>query len=779
MIVFGTKAETLRNISNTHLGENVLPLIMFTIEEWQKNNQMIWHKVVKEGWAETALIIRSSAKNEDTNSQSMAGRYTSITDVLGENAFFESVNQVVLSYDQDNLEDQVLVQPMLENVILSGVAFTIDPNSGGNYYVINYDDKTGSTSTVTSGNGKESKLFYYFKNSDLPSNKNLKTICDYLVKLEILFEQNNLDVEFAITNTEKFYVLQVRPLCITNEIADFIEQKNNLSRIAAKVKYNNSKKPFLYGKKTVYGVMPDWNPAEMIGIRPKPLAMSLYKEIITDTIWAYQRHNYGYNNLRSFPLMVDFCGLPYIDVRVSFNSFIPSNLEATLSEKLINYYLDRLIESPCKHDKVEFEIIFSCYTLDLPKRIKVLEKYGFSQEEINNILEALKALTNNITNSQTGLWRKDYEKIKVLEQRKKEIMQSDMDIVSKVYWLLEDCKRYGTLPFAGLARAAFIAMQMLESLVTIKIIDRETFNDFLNDLTTISSTMRNDFIALSKRSFLQKYGHLRPGTYDITSQRYDDTPDMYFDWEKEGDELTKIEMKATGSFKLSLLQMKKIRDELVKHGLTDDVLGLFDFIKFAIEGREYSKFIFTQNLSEILLLLRELGQNNGVSVDNCAFCDIQSIKKLYNSSDDIKQTINDSIECGKLKYAQTSNICLPPLIVDEGDIWKFFIPDTQPTYVTLKKASGKVAYTAGEFYEDIFGSILMIPYADPGFDWIFSHDINGFITEYGGANSHMAIRAGELGIPAVIGVGKKMFDVLRKAQTLEIDASLKKVNVLK
>ena len=31
--------------------------------------------------------------------------------------------------------------------------------------------------------------------------------------------------------------------------------------------------------------MPDWNPAEIIGIKPKPLALSLYRELITDHIW--------------------------------------------------------------------------------------------------------------------------------------------------------------------------------------------------------------------------------------------------------------------------------------------------------------------------------------------------------------------------------------------------------------------------------------------------------------------------------------------------------------
>ena len=85
--------------------------------------------------------------------------------------------------------------------------------------------------------------------------------------------------------------------------------------------------PFLYGNRAIYGVMPDWNPAEIVGIKPHTLALSLYREIITDAIWAYQRDNYGYRNLRSFPLLVELEGMPYIDIRVSFNSFIPASLD--------------------------------------------------------------------------------------------------------------------------------------------------------------------------------------------------------------------------------------------------------------------------------------------------------------------------------------------------------------------------------------------------------------------------------------------------------------------
>lgn len=779
----GTKAETLKLLYGQLEGAKVLPQYAFIAADWKKHRDAIVSEIYCLPWKDK-LIVRSSALNEDTSSGSQAGKYESVGNISNETEFAVAVERVINSYDEVNDLNQVLVQPMLENVSICGVAFTLDPNNLGNYYVINYDE-TGSTSAVTAGNSAGSRLYYRFKSHKMSEEEcekpdEMQRLCLVLKELEDFFEQDNLDVEFAYTEDGALYILQVRSLCIVADLRiDVEKQKTELEHIKTKIESQQRKHPFLCGEKTVYSVMTDWNPAEMIGIRPKPLAKSIYQEIITDNIWAYQRDNYGYRNLRSFPLMVDFCGLPYIDVRVSFNSFIPAELEEDLSEKLVNYYIECLRRNPEKHDKAEFDIVFSCYTMDLPERIQILKEHGFSEEEIGKIVQSLRNVTNGIIDHEKGLWRKDYAKIETLSQRYNEIMNSDLSKVEKVYWLLEDCKRYGTLPFAGLARAGFIAVQMLQSLEKCGVISRADYDAFMNGVKTVSSEMNDDYKMLSKSAFLKKYGHLRPGTYDICSPRYDEAPDLYFDWEHDEEDYIDREKEV---FRLSLEQLKKLRAMLSENELTNDVLGLMDFIKSAIEGREYGKFAFTRSLSKAIQLISQIGEEAGIAKEDCAYVDIQVIRSLYASTKDAKDSLLRAISLAKENYAFTQAITLPPIITTPDDVLCFYYPDSEPNYITSGEVIGEVVVIEGsENLENnsFSGKILLIPSADPGYDWIFSYGIGGFITMYGGANSHMAIRAGELGIPAAVGVGAKEFERFKNARNLEIDCAAKFIRILK
>ncbi len=778
VVDLGTKADTLNRLYGLLSHAEVLSQFCFTVNEFRTNRNKIINDFRNLPWNKK-VIVRSSAINEDTNEKSQAGRFKTVINVENDVMFESAVHAVIDSYEDENPCNQVLVQPMLENVKICGVAFTRDPNSLGNYYVINYDE-SGSTSAITSGSGSANRLLYVFKGNDEDQPEWIRRFCMVLRELEDLFGQDPLDVEFAVDNRGGVFILQVRMLCIHGQTVDYQSQYEALKRVEAKIRMEACPKPYLCGNRNIYGVMPDWNPAEMIGIRPKALALSLYREMITDSVWAYQRDNYGYRNLRSFPLMVDFCGLPYIDVRVSFNSFVPAELEEAISEKLVNYYLDRLAMEPAKHDKIEFDIVFSCYALDLPERIQVLEEYGFTQDEIQRILCALRNVTNKVINPQTGLWRKDYEKIGILEDRYHIITDSDMDELEKIYWLIEDCKRYGTLPFAGLARGAFIAVQFLESMVKKGILSEEDYQNFMNDVDTVGSNMNRDFNSMTRTEFLKKYGHLRPGTYDINSLRYDEAPDLYFNWK---DKIHGMEDNAQKNrkkkFSLSMDQMHHLKDILEESGLHNDILGLMDFIKTVIEGREYGKFIFTRSLSKVIQMIGNLGGKYGLGREECAYLNIQAVKGLYSSAQDTGKVLRRSVAEGKENHKIAKALVLPPLLISPNDIWGFHYPDTEPNFITMKRAEGETVVLDGYMEPaDIAGKIVLISCADPGYDWIFSHHVRGFVTMYGGANSHMAIRAGELGIPAVIGVGEKQYGKLQKARALEIDGMAKTVRAL-
>ena len=218
---------------------------------------------------------------------------------------------------------------------------------------------------------------------------------------------------------------------------------------------------------------------------------------------------------------------------------------------------------------------------------------------------------------------------------------------------------------------------------------------------------------------------------------------------------------------------------LQEHGLGEDVLGLFSFIKAAIEGREQAKFIFTRNVSDILKYLGAWGERKGFSREDMSYADIRVIKDVYSGSVNEKEVLRQSIEAGKVAYAVGEGIVLPPLIADESAVKSFVVPESQPNFVTQNRVQGELFKIKQSADVGMEGRILLIESADPGYDWIFSHKIKGFITKYGGANSHMAIRAGELGLTAVIGAGSLLYDRLMTASVIEIDAPKKQVNILR
>jgi len=768
-LAFSTKAGTLAILQGVLKTARIAPLHVFTVAQWQADC-LVCMSGITDYLGAGPWIVRSSCGREDGATHSNAGAFLSIPNV-DEHRLQAAVEEVIDSYGKREPTDEVLIQPMLTEVVRSGVAFSHDPNTCAPYRIVNWSEGS-NTAAVTGGTG--GRVWQQAALSAVPPMPTFSPIVALLDELLALFGEVPLDCEFAVTleaNVEVLWLLQVRPLVVPETPESETAQAVRLESIQRKVARGMQPHPFLMGRRTVYGVMPDWNPAEIVGIRPKPLALSLYRELITDAIWAYQRHNYGYRNLRSFPLMPHFFGLPYIDVRLSFNSFIPADLDEGLAGRLVDHYIDRLLSEPTLHDKVEFEIVFSCYTLDLPQRLERLAEAGFSKHEREAISQSLRKLTNRIVHPKEGLWRGDAAKIDILNIRREELLASSADPLERIYWLLEDAKRYGTLPFAGLARAGFVAVQMLKSLVAVGVFSDADYDAFIGSVSTVSGQLSRDRSTLDKVTFLSRYGHLRPGTYDIMSPRYDEEPDLYFDWSQRP-----AVPAPTKPFALTLPQMREIAKLLEAHGLEPDPVGLFDFMQAGIELRELAKFHFTRNLSDVLALIVEVGGQYGFCRDDLAYCDIASFKELHVAASNPKDVLLHSIEQGKARYAETTKVSLPPLIAKPEDVWAFEWPETAPNFITQKQVTAPVV--GCDAREELAGALVCIPNADPGFDWLFAYPIAGLITAWGGANSHMAIRAGELGLPAAIGAGEVLYQRWSSAKRLHMDCAGRRVEVL-
>ena len=705
---FDTKSNTLKKLQGGLKYGKILPQVSFNVAEYKNSN---YKKIISSvNWinSKDPLIVRSSSMSEDSLHESLAGHFESVLDVTGDEELDKAIEKVVKSFKDHNENDQIFIQPMLTSFDISGVAFTRDPSNAGHYYVVNYDNsRTATTSSVTDGSSNLNSYYHFksIKKSDIHWVNNLLKL---LRELEGIFLTDALDVEFAIQD-DVVFLFQVRPLILEgSDNVGLPEQEKCLNDIDRFINSKSKTHPYLLGDSPVYGVMPDWNPAEIIGIRPKPLSLSLYKDLVTDGVWAYQRDNYGYRNLRGFPLLYNLAGFPYIDVRISFTSFIPKDLNIKTANKLVNYYLNYLRANPKHHDRVEFDIVFSCYTFNTKERLLDLKNHDFTDNECSEIENSLKQLTNSIINDRTGLWRKDVAKIDELKIRQKTIVNGELEKIEKIYWLMEDCKRYGTLPFAGLARAGFIAVEILRSLVTNNVFSEHEYEDFMGSVNTISSDIFSDFNSLSKVDFIDKYGHLRPGTYDIESCRYDENFNTFF-----GDGV--VSEQDHNHFSLSLDSMNDLNNLLEIHGIEHGALSLLNFIKSAIEAREYAKFIFTKSLSDAMLLISELGSDFGLSNEDLSYLDVRDITNLYSSSSNIEESIRQSIKKGKESYRVARGLSFPPIITSCNNVWCYEQTEGDPNFITLLSAEGHVVNISNS-PKNLKNCILMIPSADPGYD---------------------------------------------------------------
>jgi phosphohistidine swiveling domain-containing protein len=275
---------------------------------------------------------------------------------------------------------------------------------------------------------------------------------------------------------------------------------------------------------------------------------------------------------------------------------------------------------------------------------------------------------------------------------------------------------------------------------------------------------------LDRNVFLRKYGHLRPGTYEVTSLRYDERDDLFLD------DAVQVHPLEAPVFELSPEEREGLDGLLCEAGL--DVLdahGLLSYASKAIAGREYVKFVFTRTLSDALSALVVWGERHGLSRDDMSYLDWPSISKSlsYPIMDDVDRYYLDKADAARRSMTAAHAFRLAHILYGVRDVYVATVNRSVPNFVGVGSASGQIVELTAETSASIKieRKIVCIGNADPGFDWIFTKRPAALVTRFGGANSHMAIRCAEFGLPAAIGCGEQIYERIVAAGSAEINCA--------
>lgn len=777
---FGTKAETLERIVPLLTVANVPGLQYFTVGDWKARTGETLDSIATQ-FQGKKIIVRSSALAEDAGLAAKAGAFLSIpkVDSSDREEVKQAVSAVILSYAKFDgadpcSENQVLVQEMIENVSMSGVIFTQEMNTGAPYYVVNYDDESGSTASVTSGEYNNRTIYVLRSCVDKVTSTRFTKVFRAVKEIEKLVDDSSIDIEFALTANYEFQLLQVRRITtkpnwnrgITNRVVDKVHRVCELLQKRYQLTETRETKKL----DVVLGNMPDWNPAEMIGAAPRPLSSSLYRHLITDSSWRFARRQMNYHHRPGRPLMLLIAGQPYIDVLESFYSFLPSGLTVEIQDKLVGAWLNTLRENHHLHDKVEFDVALTAYTLDFSEQVERLIPGVLSEKELVLYGEKLRRQAEQFINFELASVIEQFQKVDLLNARRKEMLEHSSPNLDLVAALLEDAIEYGTIPFSILARHGFVARSILQSLVAKGILSLEEMEQFRQAIPTVASDYLIDLQevtsgSISKADFMENYGHLRPGTYDILSLRYDQR-----DAGSESFGAGKGISRETREFILTDDLRARVTKALKHAGLNCSVKQLFDYIEKSTQGREYAKLQFTKNLSDSLEVLALWGEKIGLSRDELSYINITDIfdSRLTSNGRFLEESLRELSQKNADEYTINSAVKLPFLITSINDLYVVPLAVHEANYITKKDVTADVVVISGADFDPsaLDNKIVAIESADPGFDWIFSRSIVGLVTKFGGANSHMAIRCAEFNLPAAIGCGEQIFHRVIKSRSI-------------
>jgi glutamine kinase len=735
-----------------------LPFLAFEVSEWKANPERVL-KRIRLASLGPALAVRSCVGMEDAIEREPPGFFDSVLNVPAKDtAVRDAVETVIASYARrlhpSPVSDQIIVQQQLVGARKCGV-FRVGAEVT-EYIDIDYDETPGQTSTVTSGTASR-RVSISPRIAALPSPwKNIRRCADELRGSFV----PPFFVEFATDESGYPVVFQIRA-----------DRRQRLSAPAAQQAKGLEEAISAIEKCGPLSVMADWNPAEILGVSPLPLDVSLYDELIMKGAWSEGRASIGWARPADPNLMIVVGGRPYVKIRQSLQSLLPAGLEPLAASRLVANRLAYLQAARDLHDKVEFRVMWSAYAIDAAAVRSELSGAGIAFSDIDALFDSLKRVTREAIDTAPALLEADKAGLVQLDAARASLAAftrgaSPGELAKGVREAFRVCVNLGTIPFSRQARLAFTFRYIINHLVECGGLSTTDIARWQAGLNTIVRQFRRDLQQMlcgkmAQAAFLKRYGHLRPSTYDIESLRYDERGPLSADAHEQMD----VSAWTPGP-------CNRLGEILAAVGAETGQSGFWQAAACAYQGREEIKFHFSALLSDVMRKLALHSMDASLGKFELRRVPLQGLLGFLESAASW-EAFADSVRGYETDaHWRSGTLRLPDVIWSAGDLDVIMEPLLRPTFVGAGIASGPVRVIEKDTSVrsgDLAGAIVAVETADPGYDWLFGHRVAGLVTAYGGEFSHMGLRCGEFDIPAALGCGPAVFRRVAGAKEFRLD----------
>lgn len=749
---FGKSAGLYRLRSRLSAAE-IPAFRVVSLDEW-RSSRTCFLRECQDELGQHLLAVRSDAASEDQVHSSQAGRFRSQLNV--EPHRLEAAIDDVFESLPGLPDDQVMVQTMITDVAMAGVASTHRIHDGAPWYCIELS--TGDSATVTAGRSTGRMHAIRREAVGHPQalaqlSTSVRQALDLLREIEDLHRGQPIEIEFALGAAQvdmappSLYLFQVRPIVQTQWAwpsarialpdAGFLCEPDPCAEVA--------------GPQTVLSLMADWNPAELLGSHPRPLALSLFQHLISDQVWWQARAEMGYASPPepAASLLHVWQGRPMVDVRRSANSLLPAGLGSELRGRLVQHVISALQARPELHDKVEFEVYRTIR--DLKRRsdlraqwVDVLGVDGWGQWEA-----ALGRLAHSLTSTAPdSMFGQHWDRICKLSL-------GSVASPGSLDWPARLRRsRLGSHSFSVLARLAFIGEAQLRSAVQRGALTPER-------AFQIKASARQRFAHLLPFGLVGSGAALRPGAFDILQRPVPAGVSI---------EDQDLGCESRACF-LSPAEDRDLTALLGESELPLTACAWVAFVQATASAREWAKQVFSAELSMALELIATGFEDIGLDRETASWLSLEQLVADPALGRESRASWADQAHEACAVHAGQAHQMVSPVLWHpaQRDVVDSF--NTLPNFVGQRVAEGPLVIEPRPDHPAaaLHHAVVLLQQADPGFDWLFNHPIAGLITVWGGANSHMAIRCAEQGLAAAIGCGEHVLLKARKARRATID----------